>query len=62
MPADTDSVHGRIALARGDVSTGELATGLAVVAAVGFALLFLGEPTAHDALHNFRHGAGVVCH
>jgi membrane-bound metal-dependent hydrolase YbcI (DUF457 family) len=35
---------------------------LGAVAALGFALLFVQEPLAHDAMHNFRHGAGIVCH
>lgn len=62
MTADTDSVHGRIELARGRVGLASVAIGVAAVAAVTFALLALQEPTAHEALHDFRHSAGVVCH
>lgn len=62
MSDDTESVHGRIGRARGEVTAAQTALGLSVVLAVGFALLFLQDPTAHDALHNFRHAAGVTCH
>jgi len=25
-------------------------------------LLFVQDPMVHNALHNFRHGAGITCH
>lgn len=40
----------------------QLLAGLAIAAALGFALLFLQEPLAHDATHTFRHGTGITCH
>ncbi|WP_435064242.1 CbtB domain-containing protein [Halobaculum sp. EA56] len=58
----TDTVHGRWEHARTTVTPARaLATALAV-AALGFTLLALQEPTAHEAMHNFRHAAGIVCH
>ncbi|WP_135366549.1 CbtB domain-containing protein [Halosimplex halophilum] len=62
MTLATDTVDGRIEQARVELTPTQVAVGLGLVAALGFALLFLGEPTAHDAMHNFRHGAGVTCH
>ncbi|AGB31247.1 hypothetical protein C488_01234 [Natrinema pellirubrum DSM 15624] len=58
----TDTVHDRIGTARDDLTTGQLLAVFAFVAAATFALLFLQEPLAHDAMHNFRHAAGVICH
>jgi len=58
----TDTVHGRLDRARTTTTpTQALATALAVVA-LGFTLLALQEPAAHEAMHNFRHAAGIVCH
>lgn len=62
MTAATDTVHGRIERARVEVSPTAAVAGLAIVAALGFALLALQEPAAHDAMHDFRHAAGITCH
>mgnify|MGYP000020599410 FL=1 len=62
MPATTDTVHGRIEGARLELTPTQAAVGFALVAALGFALLFVQEPMLHDSMHNFRHAAGVVCH
>ena len=62
MISETSTVSDRFAQARHELTAREVAVGLAVVAALGFALLVLQEPLAHDALHNFRHSAGVTCH
>lgn len=58
----TDSVADRLAIAREQFSPATLLAAVALVAALGFALAFLQEPAAHDALHSFRHGAGITCH
>jgi len=62
MAAANDTVHGRIEHARVELTPRKVAIGLAIVAALGFALLFLQEPLAHDSLHNARHAAGITCH
>lgn len=62
MATTTDTVQGRIERARIELTPAQVATGLALVVALGFALLFLQEPAVHDSLHNFRHVAGVTCH
>ena len=62
MSATNDSIHRRIERARIELTPAQIAAGLAVIAALGFTLLFVQEPTAHDALHNFRHAAGITCH
>lgn len=62
MTTTADTVHDRFARARAELSTTQIAVGLALAAAIGFTLLFLQDPLAHDALHNFRHGAGITCH
>lgn len=62
MPNDTDSIRGRVDHATSRLTPMQMGLGLAFVAAVGFTLLFVQEPMMHDALHNFRHGAGITCH
>ncbi|MFB6196583.1 MAG: CbtB domain-containing protein [Haloplanus sp.] len=62
MAAANDSVHGRIDHARIELTPARVAAGIALVAALGFLLLFVQEPMVHDSLHNFRHAAGVTCH
>ncbi|MFC6614803.1 CbtB domain-containing protein [Halopenitus salinus] len=60
--ATPETVHGRIERSRVELTPTQIALGVLLVAALGFALLFLQEPMAHDSLHNFRHAAGVTCH
>ncbi len=62
MISETPTVSDRFAQVRHELTAREVAVGLAAIAALGFALLVLQEPLAHDALHNFRHSAGVTCH
>lgn len=62
MPATNETVRGRIDRARIDLTPGQLLAIVGVVAALGFALLFLQEPLLHDSLHNFRHSIGITCH
>ncbi|MFB6308979.1 MAG: CbtB domain-containing protein [Haloarculaceae archaeon] len=57
-----ETVHGRIERARTELTARQVALGVALVAALGFALLFVQEPMVHDAMHNFRHTSGVTCH
>lgn len=59
---ETDTVHDRIARARRDVTPTAALMAAALAAALGFTLLFLQDPLAHDAMHNFRHAAGITCH
>lgn len=62
MAAINDTVHGRIERARIELTPTRMALGLALVAALGFALLFAQDPMMHDSMHNFRHTVGVTCH
>lgn len=62
MTATPATVHGRIEHVRTELTAAQLAVGLALVAALGFTLLFLQEPMAHESLHDFRHAAGITCH
>lgn len=62
MSTAEDTVHARIERARIELTPARVAVGVALVAALGFALLFVQEPTVHDSLHNFRHAVGVTCH
>jgi ABC-type nitrate/sulfonate/bicarbonate transport system permease component len=62
METATDTVHGRIEHARTTLSRTQLVVGLALLLALGAALLVLQEPMMHDSLHNFRHSAGITCH
>jgi len=62
MSEATQTVTDRIEMARTDLTPAQGASLLIFGAAVGFTLLFLQEPIAHDAMHNFRHAAGITCH
>jgi hypothetical protein len=62
MSTAHDSVGDRLALLDATLTPSQLAVGLGVMVALGFALLFVQDPLVHDALHNFRHGAGITCH
>lgn len=62
MATANDSVHGRIESARTELTATKAALGLALVAALGFALVFGQDPMLHDSMHNFRHAAGITCH
>lgn len=59
---EADTVRHRIGLARETTTPARLATLLALVAAITFALLIVQEPLVHDSVHDFRHAAGIVCH
>ncbi|EMA19611.1 MULTISPECIES: CbtB domain-containing protein [Haloarcula] len=58
----TDSVYDRIERARASLTGPQIAIAVALVAALGFTLLFVQDPMLHDSLHNFRHSAGITCH
>lgn len=60
--ATADSVSTRLEQARYELSTREVALGLALLVALSFALLVLQDPMVHDSLHNFRHTGGITCH
>ncbi|MFB6184951.1 MAG: CbtB domain-containing protein [Haloarculaceae archaeon] len=60
--AATQTVHDRIDIASSSLTPPQLGLGLAVLAIAAFALLFVQDPMVHDALHNFRHAAGITCH
>ena len=62
MPTANNTVHDRVEQARVELTPTQLAVGLALVAALGFALLFVQDPMLHDSMHNFRHAAGIPCH
>lgn len=62
MATANDTVHGRIERARPQVTAPRVALGLALLATIGFTLLFVQEPMVHDSLHNARHAAGITCH
>ncbi|MGB9964680.1 CbtB domain-containing protein [Halobacterium sp. CBA1126] len=62
MSATNDTVHDRFERARTELSPVQAAAAVALAASLGFALLFVQDPLFHDAMHNFRHAAGVTCH
>lgn len=57
-----NTVSGRYAEARQELTARNVILGLAFVSALGFGLVLLQDPMVHDSLHNFRHAAGIVCH
>ncbi len=62
MQAEKDTVRHRVDIATSGLSGTQMMLGVALVAALGFTLLFVQDPMVHDSMHNFRHGAGVTCH
>lgn len=60
--ATSDTVSDRIETASTELTPSQALTGLAFAAGIAFTLIFLQDPLAHDAMHNFRHGAGITCH
>jgi cobalt transporter subunit CbtB len=62
MSAANDTVSDRIDTARTTLSPTQLGLGLLGVTLALFLLAFAQEPLVHDAMHNGRHAAGVVCH
>jgi hypothetical protein len=62
MSTATETVHDRVAQANSELTATKIGLGLAILASIGFVLLFLQAPLAHDAMHNFRHAAGITCH
>lgn len=59
---ESDTVRDRFEQVGREARVSEIAAGVALAAAIGFVLLFVQEPMVHDALHNFRHAAGITCH
>jgi cobalt transporter subunit CbtB len=57
-----ETVHDRIDSASSSLTPTQMALGLGLVAIAAFTMLFVQEPMMHDAMHNFRHAAGVTCH
>lgn len=62
MVTANDSVHGRIEDAQPQLTAPRVALGLALVAILGFTIMFVQDPLVHDSLHNARHAAGITCH
>lgn len=58
----TETVHNRIDFAIDTLTPTQMAVGLGLILLAGFILLVSQNPMVHDAMHNFRHGAGVTCH
>lgn len=61
MPT-TETVHDRIEQASTELTPTQIVAGLAMVASLGFVLMFMQDPMVHDAMHSFRHGVGITCH
>jgi len=61
MATANDTVGSRIERARPELTPLKVGVGLALIAALGFALVFAQDPLVHDAMHNFRHVGGITC-
>ncbi|PSP85030.1 cobalamin cluster protein [Halobacteriales archaeon QS_1_68_17] len=57
-----ETVRDRFDDARATLTPVQIAMGIGLLALLGVTLLFVQEPMVHDAMHNFRHAAGVTCH
>lgn len=62
MTAANDTVRGRVDGALIELTPIQVALGLGLIALLGIGLVFAQEPAVHEALHNFRHAAGITCH
>lgn len=56
-----ETVNDRLEHVQTTLTPTQLAIGLGLILAISFGLTFLQEPMVHDALHHFRHGAGITC-
>jgi len=61
MPVNS-TVHERWSLAKDELTAAQAAAVILTAGALGFALVLMQEPAAHEAMHSFRHAAGIVCH
>lgn len=57
----SETVHDRFEHVQTTLTPTQIAVGLGFALAISFVLLFMQEPLVHDALHHFRHGAGITC-
>jgi hypothetical protein len=62
MSMSNNTVKRRIEIARTILTPTQIGFGLLAIVLAGFLLMFVQEPLVHDAMHNGRHMAGVVCH
>lgn len=62
MGAEAHTVRGRVDNVRVQLSPAQVAVGLGALALLGLTLVAVQEPAVHNALHDFRHVAGVTCH
>lgn len=60
--ATTETVHDRIEFATDSLTPTQMVLGLGLTTLMAVLVLFAQEPLVHDAMHNFRHTAGVACH
>ena len=60
--AATETVHDRVEFATDSLTPTQVVLGLGLITLVAALTLFAQEPLVHDAMHNFRHTAGVTCH
>lgn len=58
----SETTKHRIEQAKAELRLSQIAAILAFGSAIMFVLAFLQEPLAHDAMHSFRHAAGIICH
>jgi cobalt transporter subunit CbtB len=62
MSSVDSSVQNRFEQLFIELTPAQLAVGLMLLVVVGAVVLFVQEPLVHDAMHNFRHVAGITCH
>jgi hypothetical protein len=57
-----DPVSDRLDAARAVLTPIQAVTDPTFAGGSAFVLAFLQGPLAHDAMHDFRHAAGITCH
>lgn len=62
MSMPNNSVTDRVEQTYIELTPAQMALGIGLVVALGVTLLFVQEPMMHEAMHNFRHTAGITCH
>ena len=58
----TNTVADRFDRAYIELTPTQIALAITLITVFGFTLMFIQEPLVHDAMHNFRHVAGITCH
>ena len=62
MSVTSHTITDRVEQAYVELTPIQVALAVTLIVALSSVLLFMQEPMVHEAMHNFRHAAGITCH